>query len=165
MTTSNTTATITRPELYFYIPGNCHPQDVAIIPAGCMYDDTTPAADIYRGAYSGKTLEEFKEEHPSILLLSWEEVEQQANDAAKQPVSEITEEKYSEMLEVLPPMNWRIEGSNASFMLMEMYSGNVTDIFARICVAPNAYRFFRLRDVLTLKHSEIIERCLAFIEM
>jgi hypothetical protein len=164
MTTPNTTATVTRPELYFYIPGNCHPQDVAIIPTGCVYDDTTPAGDIYRGAYSGKTLEQYKAEHPSILLLTWEEVEQQANDAARQPVSEITEEKYEEMLEVLPPMNCCYLGVTASFMLMEMYSGNVTDIFARVHVAPNEFRYFRLRDLCTLTHGEIIERCMAFMQ-
>ncbi|PXW47915.1 uncharacterized protein DUF1419 [Grimontella sp. AG753] len=164
MTTSNTTAIVTRPELYFYVPGKCNPQDVAIIPAGCMYDDSTPAADIYRGAYSGKSLEEYKAEYPSILLLTWEEVEEHANEAARLPVSEITEEKYQEMLEVLPPMNWCNLGETASFMLMEMYSGNVTDIFSKIRVAPNEFRYFRLRDLCTLTHSEIIERCTAFMQ-
>ncbi|HHG8879941.1 DUF1419 domain-containing protein [Citrobacter portucalensis] len=164
MTTPDTTSNITRPELYFYIPGNCHPQDVAIIPAGSVYDEATPAADIYRGLYSGKTLEEFKSEHPSILLLTWEEVEQRAIDAAKLPVSEISEEKYAEMLEVLPPMNYFTKGVTASFMLMEMYSGNVTDIFARITVATNELRYFRLRDLCTLKHDEIVERCNAFMQ-
>ncbi|EJB9539078.1 DUF1419 domain-containing protein [Salmonella enterica] len=164
MTTSNTTATVYRPELYFYVPGKCNPQDVAIIPAGCIYDDSTPAADIYRGAYSGKSLEEYKAEYPSILLLTWEEVEKQANEAARQPVSEITEETFDEMLEVLPPMNCCYRGVTASFMLMEMYSGNITDIFARISVAPNEFRYFRLRDLCTLKHDEIIERCRAFMQ-
>lgn len=164
MTTPDTTSNDTRPELYFYIPGNCHPQDVAIIPAGSVYNETTPAAEIYRGLYSGNTLEEYKLEHPSILLLTWEEVEQQANDAAKLPVSEISEEKYEEMLEVLPPLNCCYRGVTASFMLMEMYSGNITDIFARISVAPNEFRYFRLRDLCTLKHDEIVERCRAFMQ-
>lgn len=164
MTTPNTTATVKRPELYFYIPGKSHPQDVAIIPAGCTYDDSTPAADIYRGGYSGKSLEEYKAEHPSILLLTWEEVEAQANDAVRQPVSEITEETYEEMFEVLPPMNCCYLGITASFMLVEMYSGNVTDIFARFRLGPNNYRYFRFRDLCTLTHSEIVERCNVFMQ-
>ena len=123
MTTPNTTATVKRPELYFYIPGKSHPQDVAIIPAGCTYDD-----------------------------------------AVRQPVSEITEETYKEMFEVLPPMNCCYLGITASFMLAEMYSGNVTDIFARFRLGPNNYRYFRFRDLCTLTHSEIVERCNAFMQ-
>ena len=161
MALNNVAATPARPQMFFYVPGECHPQDVAIIPAECA--DALPGSDLYRGAYSGKSFAEFKEEYPAIMVLTWEEVEHRANEAARQPVKEITEEIYVQMLNILPPMNWRVVGSDSSFMLMEMFSGNVTDIYARICEAPDTYRFFTLRDICTLKHEEIISRCHTFL--
>ncbi|ELP3932572.1 DUF1419 domain-containing protein [Escherichia coli] len=164
MNTTTATVNTAYPTMYFYNPGDCYPQDIATIPADKINENTIPVADRYRGVYSGKSLEEYKAEYPLMLLLTLNEVDQRANEAAKQPVSEITPEVFRDMLEVLPPMNWCLIGPNSTFMLSEMYSGNVTDIFARIRVGKEELRYFRLRDLCTLKHDEIVERCKTYMQ-
>lgn len=134
---------LTLRELYFYIPGKCNVEDIATIPADSVNQNTISVKDMYRGIYSGKSLKEYQVENPSIMPLTWEEVEELINDAVRLPVREITEETYLDMLGVMPPLNWMVFESNTSFMLMEMYCGNVTDIFARVHTTFNQYRFFR----------------------
>lgn len=43
------------------------------------------------------------------------------------------------------------------------FTGNITDIFARIHTGGNAYRYFTLRDVETLTHRQIVEKVMTFI--
>ena len=73
----------------------------------------------------------------------------------RQPVSEITAERFNDMLEVLPPLGWVFSesGREQSFKLMEMYCGNVTDIFAK-----SGDRYFQLRDHVTLPHGDIMKQ-------
>ncbi|WP_387691601.1 hypothetical protein [Photorhabdus sp. RM71S] len=52
------------------------------------------------------------------------------------------------------PMNWQSNGQDTeTFMMQEMYCGNVTEIFTRI-----GARYFRMRDYSHLSHVEIVER-------
>lgn len=64
-----------------------------------------------------------------------------------------------DMLEVLPPLDWRGTADSQSFKLSEMYSGNITDIFAQ-CGA----RYFQMRNHVTITHNEIMEKVKAFID-
>lgn len=47
------------------------------------------------------------------------------------PVEEITEEKFYEMLECLPPMLWETHNGCNEFCMSEMYSGNISQQFGR----------------------------------
>ncbi len=157
-------ATIQNPprmtNLYFYIPGSTTPQDIV-----CMKpESTTPSNnDQYFGLYSKKTLTEYRSEHPGIMMLTWEEVAAQVLLAARKPVTEISFERYTEMLEVLPPLRWVSSGENTSFMLCERFTDNITDIFARIHTGEGKYRYFTLRDVDTLTHRQIVEKVMLYI--
>lgn len=154
---------VNKPTLYFYVPGKCHPQDVAVLIGSCSCLDGKPSIDQYRGEYSGKTFEEFKAECPSVLLLEWEDMQEYFFEAAKKPVSEINEERYNDMLDVLPPLKWRSQGGNSSFMLSEMYTDNITDIFAKIKIDDSNYRYFTLRDKVSLSQIDIYQRCMEHI--
>lgn len=44
---------------------------------------------------------------------------------------EITREKFWQMLEVLPPMNWTRKGDFESFLMSEFTSGSFTEQYAR----------------------------------
>ncbi|WP_413484594.1 hypothetical protein [Morganella psychrotolerans] len=73
--------------------------------------------------------------------------------AAKTDVSEITEKKYNERLSVMTPYDRQGAFGSETFKLMDMYLGNITDIFIRI-----DGRFFTFRDECYLAHSQIISR-------
>lgn len=48
------------------------------------------------------------------------------------PVSEITAERFDEMLNVLPPLHWCTIDGVEMFCMMEMYTGTYTNQYARI---------------------------------
>ena len=101
---------------------------------------------------------------PSMSLLTLKEVRQRMNEGEKLSVIEIYEQTFDEVLEVEPLKNCFYEGITASFMLNARYRGNVRDIFTRVSVGMNQYRFFHFRDLCTLKHDEIVERCKMFMQ-
>lgn len=107
---------------------------------------------------TSKTLEELNAHGDSWELVTVEEATERFGRENYQPVSEITEARFTDMLEVLPPLDWRGTPDSQSFKLMEMYSGNITDIFAQY-----GTRFFQLRHHVTLTHEEIMVKVRAFI--
>jgi len=54
---------------------------------------------------------------------------------------EITEARFQEMLEILPPRKWRRGADLETFNMMEFQIGDVTDQFARITLS-GVDRFF-----------------------
>lgn len=158
----NTTTPLTprMTNLYFYIPGRFTPQDIVCIKPE---SSTPPTSDEYFGLYSKKSLREYQAEYPDVMILSWEEVAQEVLQAAKKPVTEISFNRYTEMLEVMPPLRWVSSGENTTFMLSERFTDNITDIFARIHIGEGKYRYFTLRDVDTLTHRQIVEKVTIFI--
>lgn len=74
--------------------------------------------------------------------------------AVKAP-AETDVHQFHDALGLMYPMNWRSSenGECETFMLAEMYCGNVTEIYARIGV-----RYFRMRDYSNLDHAEILAR-------
>ncbi|EEE2004260.1 hypothetical protein CI266_004672 [Salmonella enterica subsp. enterica serovar Kotte] len=81
----------------------------------------------------------------------WQSREHRAISAAV----EIDVLKFHDAAGLMPPMNWRSDAAQdtETFMLREMYCGDVTHIYARCGV-----RYFRLRDYSNLNHSDIINR-------
>lgn len=84
-------------------------------------------------------------------------------EAAKKPVSEISINRYTDMLEVLPPLRWVSSSGNTTFMLSERFTNNITDIYAKIQVGDDKYRYFTFRDEDTLTHRQIVEKVMIFI--
>lgn len=148
--------------LAFYIPGQLWIQDEIVV-----------RNNQYVGRYSNKTLEQSRDEYPTLTIISLDEAAKIIEDSAKQPVREIDNARYEDMLEVLPPIDWKIAEGADSFKFMEMYSGNITDIFASIITdefidPDNQYsarvrRYFTLRDHVRMPHTEIIKLCREFM--
>lgn len=65
---------------------------------------------------------------------------------------EITEERFLEMLNVLPPMKWRRDVSTESFMISEFLQDDLVMIFCRI-----GEKYYEMQDVYTLSHPHIVE--------
>lgn len=60
---------------------------------------------------------------------------------------------------LMPPLNWKADKQDCeTFMLQEMYCGNVTEIYARC-----DRRYFRMRDYSHTSHNEIIAKVMQLI--
>lgn len=96
----------------------------------------------------------------AALELEWEAVAQSYLD---KPLEEITEERYFEMLECLPPLDWQMLGKLERFNLMEMTVGSVTGSFVRYRT-DSGHRYFT-RQVDRIKSDTFItaEEIEAFI--
>ncbi|END5685606.1 DUF1419 domain-containing protein [Salmonella enterica] len=125
--------------------------------------NTPPTSDDYFGLYSKKSLSDFQSEYPNIVILTGEEMSTKIYEAAKKPVSEISINRYTDMLEVLPPLRWVSSNGNTTFMLSERFTNNITDIYAKIQVGYDKYRYFTFRDEDTLTHHQIVEKVMLFL--
>ena len=110
-----------------------------------------------RGVYGGRTLAETQQENPGAIMATFDRAIAESEDLSRLPVSFTNETQFDEMLNVLPPAGW-IRGDFAEFFKMsERYSGIITDIYVRVYDD-----YFHLRDDITLPHSEIVDRCIAY---
>lgn len=68
---------------------------------------------------------------------------------------EITVNAFHDAAGLMYPMNWRSEADQdtETFMMQEMYCGNVTEIYTRI-----GTQYFQMRDYSNLNHGEIVKR-------
>lgn len=55
------------------------------------------------------------------------------------PLTEITEERFQEMLDVLPPLLWGVVDGVEQFCISEMYTGTYTDQYAHDLKAGKYY--------------------------
>ncbi len=115
-------------------------------------DENPPRSHIQR-----ETLAEICRRYPNTEIVPFDEAIKIKDEANKKPVKEITEQEFWEMLEVLPPLGWKHGTNCESFKMSEMWSGNITDIYARI-----DKRYFTLRDDVRMSHDEIMRRCEKF---
>ncbi len=118
--------------------------------------------DTGRTYYGGKTADEVRAEYPDAELLTLNEAGKRHEAPFREPVSEITEEKFWYWLEVLFPEDWQ-HGGGESFKVCERICGDVT----RICAAFNdggkhKRRYFTLCDDYNTPHKEILRRVREF---
>lgn len=107
---------------------------------------------------TSKTLKELNAYGDYWELVTVEEAQERFARANYQQISEIDEARFMDMLEVLPPLDWRGTSDSQSFKLSEMYSGNITNIFAQY-----GMRYFQMHNQCTLTHDEIMEKVKTFI--
>jgi len=96
-------------------------------------------------------LDEMRHYCAEIQLVSEAEAMAMENARYRKPWEEISEERYIDQLEVLPPVDWHW-GVCESFKSSEMYGGDVTSIIAKY-----RGRFFECRDLISLTPGDILE--------
>lgn len=107
-----------------------------------------------KSAINGETLEQVRVRYPEAEIIEvYEFIDKKEKTLCSDPV-EITEEKYIEMLEVLPPDNWIRKNGESSFELCEHLSGRVTSIY---CVVEGKY--FSFSGIAGSSHEDKIARC------
>lgn len=115
---------------------------------GRMIDQVRPEDG--SGLYSKLSFEALKAQTPDIERVPFEEGWQRYCAGAIKAPWEITEEEYTEMLHLMPPLNWKA----GTFMCCELLRGDIAHIFCRI-----DDRYFRMQDSRFLTPIEIKERC------
>ena len=73
-------------------------------------------------------------------------------------LADVTEERFTDALNVLPPVGWTTHRGVESFRISERLWGNLTDIYVRL-----GDRYFKLTDDIRLPAATITERVHAFI--
>ena len=133
----------------WYVPGETHIVDLIHPDDGLTlhYQDN---ADAVRGR------------HPGAKRLTcedaWTAIDAAAQVRYRKDVPEVSEARFMDALNVLPPVGWTTRGGVESFRISERLWGNITDIFAHC-----GKRYFTLTDDVRLPADVIAARVHAFI--
>lgn len=99
--------------------------------------------------------------YPTVERMScddaWKLIDAAALERYRKDVSEVTEERFMDALNVLPPVGWTTRNGVESFRISERLWGNITDIYAR-----RGDRYFVLSDDIRLPAAIVAERVAAF---
>jgi len=88
---------------------------------------------VMRGKYGGKTLEEYQFDHEGpVEVLDWEEATAIHRSKYLTPPKQVTQERFWEMLEVLPPCKWNHSKSAESFFVSERITLDLVSWFVRL---------------------------------
>lgn len=109
----------------------------------------------FHGLWSKLTIECLHKENPNAKIMTVEQFYDFQYERFATKSEQVTEARYWEMLEILPPLDMHVSGQNTSFKMSERLTGNLTSIFAQI---GDTYWTFVDRDTMT--HEEIIAKIL-----
>jgi len=134
----------------FYVPGDTRIVDMA--------------RNTGRSLYQHETLEEIRTRYPGAELMPFEDACEQIDKARHASykvgqAQEITEERFIEMLEVLPPKQWKRAGHTESFKMAELLDGDITGCYARI-----GNRYFQVNGSISATHDWIIAACQSCVD-
>jgi hypothetical protein len=96
---------------------------------------------------------------PDLVLLTSEEALNRYEAPFISGVEEITEERFHEMLNILPPIGWRTDSDGESFKMCEYTAGRVTAIFVRI-----GDRYASFSDHASTPHRECCRRAYEYFQ-
>jgi len=129
-------------EMVFSVPGRYGVVDFAL-----------PREDgVLVSSCERETLEQIQLRYPGAVLMTYDEAVAAHAEFMKVAPSEIDKERFFDMLEVLPPVNWVRHDNSESFKMLERSSGDITGIFVRI-----GSRYFSMEDSTHLPHGIIVE--------
>lgn len=109
---------------------------------------------LHAGETSAEAVGRLSDEYGELLVvIPTDQAMKRHEQAAKTPPEEITEERFNDMLNVLPPVDWTITGNGESFKMSERYTGSITSIFVKL-----NQRCFTFRDTIKLPHDDCCAR-------
>tara|TARA_R100000781_G_scaffold90541_1_gene55985 strand:+ start:549 stop:1043 length:495 start_codon:yes stop_codon:yes gene_type:complete len=130
----------------------------------CLCDSFENLKDETKVAWVKENKKEYQAKHPELELISFSkalELSQQADRKKYKAgiVKEITEERFDEMLNVLPPDNWINYSTNESFRICEDLTGELSNFYIRVFDGefPNhKERFFTVVMPRDTQHNRLI---------
>lgn len=107
----------------------------------------------------GKSIEIVRQEYPGAEIVPMDYAMQRISEALKEvyPMlnpKEITEEKFYEMFEVLPPMQCINDEEGMTFKLEEMTFGDITSGYVK-----KNEKYYEMNVRLKTKHNEMLAVC------
>jgi len=130
--------------LYIYVPGERNVLDEAMHVDGQL---------VGRYDQAHRTLAQFREQYPTAGIYYSTEVAVQIEALCRTEPEEISQERFIDALEVMPPKSWKQFGQEESFKFIEHYSGNITSIYARV-----GERFFTFLDNASMSHERVMDK-------
>lgn len=133
----------------WYVPGETHIVDVIHPDDGLTLHFAEDAAQVCA-------------RYPAAQRMScddaWKAADAVGLERYRQDVSEISEERFHDALNVLPPVGWTTRQGVESFRISERIWGSITDIYARL-----GDRYFVLSDDIRLSPGIVADRVAAFV--
>ncbi|WP_303745507.1 hypothetical protein [Enterobacter hormaechei] len=129
---------------YFYIPGSFSAREQAELIAGA-----------YQGKDSGQTFSELKAEYPSIKVLTLGECIAAIREAAKLPVTAISQVTY-ELFKKTQIFDEAHSGIGSTFKVREFHAADIVTCFAMVVINRETH-YFTFRDMETIDHDQILE--------
>jgi len=109
---------------------------------------TDPKFSLYGGS-----LDELKESYPDMVLTTTDKAQALIDSKYKTVPVKIDEEKFYEMLEILPPENWNKLDGGTYFQMCEYITGSITSYY--VCYLGDFYTF---SDAAWMKPEEVMAR-------
>jgi hypothetical protein len=114
------------------------------------------------GLWTGESWEDLAKKNGNCLVGDCESVIKLVEAAHYCAPEKITEERFFEALECMPPSKWRTVSGIESFHLCELYTGSVASFFAR---AGDRYFTFREhKDIPVEMLNEAVNKAVAALE-
>ena len=133
---------------YFYIPDSFSAREQAELIAG-----------EYHGKDSGQTFSELKAEYPSIKVLTLAECIAAIREAAKLPVTAISQVTYQlfKKTQIFDEAHSEI---GSTFKVREFHAADIVTCFAMVVINRET-RYFTFRDMETINHDQILAAVLS----
>jgi len=106
-----------------------------------------------RGQYSGKTLDDFRLEHADVQIVDSEVSVQHDRNRRITPPVEITQERFWELLECLPPCKWKRGVDGEAFHISERITYDIVDWCVRI-----GEKYYSFQDTDKMSADEAIKK-------
>lgn len=132
----------------WHVPGETHIVDVIHPDDGLTLHFAEDAAQIYA---------RFPDAQRMTCDDAWKAADAAGIAQYRKDVSEVTEERFHDALNVLPPVGWTTRQGVESFRFSERIWGSITDIYARL-----GDRYFVLSDDIRLSPAIVGERVAAY---
>jgi len=130
----------------------------------CLCDSFENLKDETKVAYVEENKKEYQAKHPELELMSFGKALELSQKADRKKykagiVKEITEDRFNEMLNVLPPDNWINYSTNESFRICEDLTGELSNFYIRVFdgeFPKHKERFFTVVMPKFTKHNQLI---------
>jgi len=130
----------------------------------CLCDSFKNLKEDTKVAYVKETKKEYQEKHPELEIMSFGkalELSQQADRKKYEAgvCKEITEKRFHEMLNVLPPSAWICNSTNESFRISEDLTGELSNFYIRVFdgeFPKHKERFFTVVMPRDTQHNRLI---------
>lgn len=103
-----------------------------------------------RGIYTGQTLQQLQQEYADVQQLDLVTAIERMESVLIGPPIDIQQDRFDDMLTVMPPVRWYNEHDRSAFQLCERFSGNIALWFVRI-----GNRYFECRQRFDIEHNQL----------